>query len=103
MTDDRDTTQRRFPLSTDAIAIIGVVIAVGVGLASMAVSISTDIRHEIRTVRAEARADREAFRAEFQADRKAFQDEIIRLTREQSWLAGMVEQIRTVQALPETH
>ena len=46
-------------------------------------------------LRAEGRADREALRAEARADREAFEKHITRLTREQSRLTGIVEQMRT--------
>ena len=52
-------------------------------------------RADREAIRAEARADREAIRAEGRADREAFEKHITRLTREQSKLSGVVEQMRT--------
>ena len=55
------------------------------------------IRAEAQTARAEARAAREAIRAEGRADREAFGKQILRLSREQSRLTGVVDQIRTTE------
>ena len=56
---------------------------------------------EAQSLRDEARVDREAAQAEAQslrdearADREAFEKHIIRLTRQQSQLTGIVEQMR---------
>ena len=87
-----------FRLGQETIAIVTV------GLALAGLEITSDIRTraeirtvraEIRTVRAEGHADREAIRAEARADREAFEKHITRLTREQSRLTGIVEQMRT--------
>ena len=89
-----------FKLSQETVAIV----TVGLALAGLDVTSDNAIREEIRTVRAEARADREAWqteaqslRAEARADREAFEKHITRLTQEQSRLTGVVEQMRTAQ------
>ena len=51
-------------------------------------------RADREAIREEGRADREAIRKEARADREAFEKHIIRLTREQGRIAGVVEQIR---------
>ena len=88
--------------SQETIALAGLVLTVGLALAGLIVTSNNGIRAEIQavraeiqTVRAEARADREALRAEARADREAFEKHITRLTREQSRLTGIVEQMRT--------
>ena len=58
-------------------------------------AIRAEARADREAIRTEGRADREALRAEARADREAFEKHITRLTREQSRLAGIVEQMRT--------
>ena len=58
-------------------------------------TIREEARADREAIRAEARADREAIRAEARADREAFEKHIIRLTQEQSRIAGVVEQMHT--------
>ena len=105
-----------FKLTQEIIAIgtVGLTLATLVLiLAGFVISSTNDIRDEARadraawqaeaqSLRAEARADREAAQAEAQslrdearADRKAFEKHILRLTRQQSQLTGIVEQMRT--------
>ena len=102
-----------FKLSQETIAIV----TVGLALAGLEITSDIRTRAEIQIVRTEGRADREAIRAEARADREAiriegragrealraegradreaFEKHITRLTREQSRLAGIVEQMRT--------
>ena len=80
-----------FRLGQETIAIV----TVGLALAGLEITSDIRTRAEIRTVRAEGHADREAIRAEAHADREAFEKHITRLTREQSRLTGIVEQMRT--------
>ena len=105
-----------FKLTQETIAIgtVGLALATLVlTLAGFVISSTNDIRDEARADRAawqaeaqslrdEARVDREAAQAEAQslrdearADREAFEKHIIRLTRQQSQLTGIVEQMRT--------
>ena len=60
-------------------------------------AIRAEARADREAIRTEGRADREALRAEARADREAFEKHITRLTREQSRLAGIVEQMRTAE------
>ena len=70
---------------------------VAVGLTVLGTILLTTSRLEARIervqaeTRAETRADREAFREALARDREAFSREILRLTSEQSRLAGIVE------------
>ena len=70
---------------------------VAVGLTILGTILVTTSRLEARIervqaeTRAEARADREALREALARDREAFSREILRLTSEQSRLAGIVE------------
>ena len=70
---------------------------VAVGLTLLGTILLTTSRLEARIervqaeTRAEARADREALREALARDREAFSREILRLTSEQSRLAGIVE------------
>ena len=57
-------------------------------------AIRKEARADREAIREEGRADREAIRQEARADREAFEKHIIRLTREQGRIAGIVEQIR---------
>ena len=58
-------------------------------------SVRAESSADRRTLREEACADREAIREEARADREAFERHIIRLTREQGRIAGIVEQMHT--------
>lgn len=94
-----------FKLSQETIAIVtfGLTL-VGLGIASY-IHIRTEtqaIRAEIQTVQTEARAERQeayaerqVIRKEARADREFFQKHIVRLTREQGRLDGIVDQMRT--------
>ena len=66
---------------------------VAVGLTILGTMLFTTSRLEVRIERVEARIDRVAaeIRAEARADRELFAREILRLTAEQSRLAGIVE------------
>ena len=70
---------------------------VAVGLTLLGTILLTTSRLEARIervqaeTRAEARADREALREALARDREAFSRELLRLTSEQSRLAGIVE------------
>ena len=88
-------------LSQETIAIIGVgVTFLGVGIAAIALglSVAESLREEMRADRVEARADREAIReemradrAEARADRERFERQILRLTKGQGVLFGLIE------------
>ncbi|MDD9983813.1 MAG: hypothetical protein OXU81_21060 [Gammaproteobacteria bacterium] len=69
---------------------------VAVGLTILGTMLFTTSRLEVRIERVEARIDRIAaeIRAEARADRELFAREILRLTAEQSRLAGIVEGAR---------
>ena len=69
---------------------------VAVGLTMLGTMLYTTSRLEVRIERVEARIDRVAteIRAEARADRELFSREILRLTAEQSRLAGIVEGAR---------
>ena len=69
---------------------------VAVGLTVLGTILFTTSRLEARMERVEARIDRVAaeIRAEARADRELFSREILRLTAEQSRLAGIVEGAR---------
>ena len=105
-----------FKLTQETIAIVTVgltLAALVLTLAGFVISSTNDIRAEARADRAawqaesarlqaEARADRATWQAESarlqaeaRADREAFEKHVIRLTREQSQLSGIVEQMRT--------
>ena len=91
--------------SQETLALAGLVLTVGLALAGLIVTSNNGIRAELQAVRAEARADREAFqeefrvlRAETRADREAFEKHVTRLSREQSRLTGIVEQMRTASS-----
>ena len=88
---------------------------VGLTLATLVLTLSGFVISSTNDIRDEARADREAWQAEAQslraawqteaqslrdearADREAFEKHIIRLTRQQSQLTGIVEQMRTAR------
>ena len=72
---------------------------VAVGLTMLGTILYTTSRLEARIERVEARIDRVAaeIRAEARADRELFAREILRLTAEQSRLAGIVGGIRAEQ------
>ena len=81
-------------LRQETIAIIGVgVTFLGVGIAMIAIglSVAESLRDEMRAHRAEARADREAIRDEMRADRERFERQILRLTKGQGVLFGLIE------------
>ena len=81
-------------LRQETIAIIGVgVTFLGVGIAMIAIglSVAESLRDEMRADRAEARADREAIRDEMRADRERFERQILRLTKGQGVLFGLIE------------
>ena len=99
-------------LSQETLAVLGV----GIGLAALILTATTDLRGEMRVmrtelrtemlamrkemraeiqaVRTEAQADRAALRAEARADRETFERHIIRLTEQQGVLSGSIESIR---------
>ncbi len=79
-----------FKLTQETIA-IG---TVGLTLAGFVISSTNDIRDEARADRAAWQAEA---RSEARADREAFEKHIIRLTREQSLLSGIVSQMRTAR------
>ena len=64
-------------------------------LAGFVISSTNDIRDEARADRAAWQAEAQSLRDEARADREAFEKHIIRLTRQQSQLTGIVEQMRT--------
>ena len=68
---------------------------VAVGLTMLGTILYTTSRLEARIERVEVRIDR--VQAEMRADREVFTREILRLTAEQSRLAGIVEGIRAEQ------
>ena len=70
---------------------------VAVGVTMLGTMLYTTSRLEARIERVEVRIDR--VQAEMRADREVFTREILRLTAEQSRLAGIVEGIRAEQAL----
>ena len=87
-----------FKLTQETIAIL----TVGLTLAALVLTLAGFVISSTNDIRAEARADRAAWQAESarlrdeaRADREAFEKHIIRLTREQSQLTGIVEQMRT--------
>ena len=69
---------------------------VAVGLTMLGTMLYTTSRLEARIERVEVRIDR--VQAEMRADREVFTREILRLTAEQSRLAGIVEGIRAEEA-----
>ncbi len=69
---------------------------VAVGLTMLGTMLYTTTRLETRIDRVEARIDR--VQVEMRTDRELFTREILRLTAEQSRLAGVVESVRTEQA-----
>ena len=75
---------------------------VGLTLATLVLTLAGFVISSTNDIRAEARADRAAWQTEAQslrdearADREAFEKHILRLTRQQSQLTGIVEQMRT--------
>ena len=88
------TIAARSGLKQETIAIVAV------GLTMLGTMLYTTSRLEARIERVEARIDRVAteIRAEARADRELFSREILRLTAEQSRLAGIVEGARAEQA-----
>ena len=82
-----------FKLTQETIA-IG---TVGLTLAGFVISSTNDIRDEARADRAAWQAEARSLRAEARAGREAFEKHIIRLTREQSQLSGIVSQMRTAR------
>ena len=69
---------------------------VAVGVTMLGTMLYTTSRLEARIERVEVRIDR--VQAEMRADREVFTREILRLTAEQSRLAGIVEGIRAEQS-----
>ena len=102
----------RFKLSQETIAIMTIGLAIlGTNLTILGTSLYSASRLEDRLnqvqseVMAEARADRAAFQDEIRrlddrarSDRESFEKHITGLTREQSRLTGIVEQMRTASA-----
>ena len=87
-----------FKLTQETIAIrtVGLTLAALVlTLAGFVISSTNDIRDEARADRAAWQAEAQSLRDEARADREAFEKHIIRLTRQQSQLTGIVEQMRT--------
>ena len=87
-----------FKLTQETIAIgtVGLALATLVlTLAGFVISSTNDIRDEARADRAAWQAEAQSLRDEARADREAFEKHIIRLTRQQSQLTGIVEQMRT--------
>ena len=87
-----------FKLTQETIAIgtVGLTLATLVlTLAGFVISSTNDIRDEARADRAAWQAEAQSLRDEARADREAFEKHIIRLTRQQSQLTGIVEQMRT--------
>ena len=85
------TIAARSGLKQETIAIVAV------GLTMLGTMLYTSSRLEGRIERVEVRIDRVAaeIRSEARADRELFAREILRLTSEQSRLAGIVEGART--------
>ena len=78
-------------LKQETIAIVAVGLTI-LGTILLATSrLEARIERVQAETRAEARADREALREALARDREAFSREILRLTSEQSRLAGIVE------------
>ena len=69
---------------------------VAVGVTMLGTMLYTTSRLEARIERVEVRIDR--VQAEMRADREVFTREILRLTAEQSRLAGIVEGLRAEEA-----
>ena len=102
----------RFKLSQETIAIMTIGLAIlGTNLTILGASLYSASRLEDRLnqvqseVMAEARADRAVFQEEIRrlgdrarSDRESFEKHITRLTREQSRLTGIVEQMRIAKA-----
>ena len=88
------TIAARSGLKQETIAIVAV------GLTMLGTMLYTTSRLEARIERVEVRIDRVAaeIRTEARADRELFSREILRLTAEQSRVAGIVEGVRTEQA-----
>ena len=87
-----------FKLTQETIAIgtVGLTLATLVlTLAGFVISSTNDIRAEARADRAAWQAEAQSLRDEARADREAFEKHILRLTRQQSQLTGIVEQMRT--------
>ena len=84
------TFTTRSGLKQETIAIVAV------GVTMLGTMLYTTSRLEARIERVEVRIDR--VQAEMRADREVFTREILRLTSEQSRLAGIVEGLRTEQA-----
>ena len=78
-------------LKQETIAIVAVGLTVLGTILLTTSRLEARIEHVQAETRAEARADREAFREALTRDREAFSREILRLTSEQSRLAGIVE------------
>ena len=87
-----------FKLSQETIAIL----TIGLTILGTVLYTTGRIEDRIDRIQSEARADRtvwqeeiRSLRAESRADRETFEKHITRLTREQSRLTGIVEQMRT--------
>ena len=72
-------------------------LGVGIGLAALILTATTNLRGEFQTMRTEIRdirTDVRDIRVEARADRKNFESHIIRLTEQQGILSAYVESIR---------
>ena len=77
--------------SIETITLAGLIVTVGLALATIMFTTTNQIRDEAAADRAVAAADR----TESAADRRAFQAEILRLTAEQARIAAIVDQQRS--------
>ena len=74
-------------LSQETIAIIGV----GVATIALGLSVAESLRDEMRADREAIREEMRAIRAEARADREQFERQILRLTKGQGVLFGLIE------------
>ena len=74
-------------LSQETIAIIGV----GIATIALGLSVAESLRDEMRADREAIREEMRADRAEARADRERFERQILRLTKGQGVLFGLIE------------